>query len=265
MPGWLGALCGIVLGSMIPSPWAPRSTSGRDTATLTPASGRSDARDVNRASTQRLPDVEPTRTRGARHQRASLSASKVAQRALQVSVFVRVGGTYGAGIVLDRGHVLTCGHVLDDTDGSAPIIVETADGTSFQATLLERDREFDLALLSIADATRPRPTFATLASVAIGDEVFAMGAPKRMAFSLHRGMVSFVGREFDGIRYLQTDLPTNGGNSGGPVLNDRGEVVAIASFVLRGSQGIAFALPIDYALQRFGTRLAAASAPKLGQ
>jgi S1-C subfamily serine protease len=187
--------------------------------------------------------------------------SEIAQRALGASVFVRVGSTYGAGILLARGIVLTCGHVLDSAEGNAPIEVERADGQAFEATLIERDAQLDLALLAIAAEAAPAsPAFGSLASVTLGDEVFAMGAPKRMAFSLHRGMVSFVGREFEGIRYLQTDLPTNGGNSGGPVLNDRGEIIAIASFILRDSQGIAFALPIDTALTRFSAHLGESAA-----
>ena len=78
-----------------------------------------------------------------------------------------------------------------------------------------------------------------------------------MPFSLSRGMVSYVGRRFERTFYLQTDLPLNAGSSGGPVLNDRGQVVAIASFVLRDSEGLAFALPIDYAYRRFAAALVA--------
>ena len=64
-----------------------------------------------------------------------------------------------------------------------------------------------------------------------------------MNFTVSRGMVSYVGRRIDGNYYLQSDLATNDGNSGGPVVNDRGEVIAVMTFILRDSQGLAFAVP----------------------
>jgi S1-C subfamily serine protease len=60
----------------------------------------------------------------------------------------------------------------------------------------------------------------------------------------------------DGARYLQTDLPINDGNSGGPVVNARGELVGLMSFILRRAQGLSFALPANYAVERF-TKIAA--------
>jgi len=78
-----------------------------------------------------------------------------------------------------------------------------------------------------------------------------MGAPRKMTFSLSRGVVSYVGRSFDGTQHIQTDISANSGSSGGPLLSSRGELVGISSFILRGSQGLAFAIPIDYAYRRF--------------
>lgn len=193
----------------------------------------------------------------------TLSAAEVGRHALASSVFVRVGATYGAGIVLDpRGWVLTCEHVIHDAATPGEIRIDTPDGGTFTAEHIERDGALDLALLQVPALARGTAArLGSITSVELGDDVFAMGAPKKMAFSLHRGMVSFVGREFEGLHYLQTDLPTSGGSSGGPVLNARGEVVAIASFVLRDSEGLAFALPIDYAYQRFAAQLHAPAVP----
>jgi S1-C subfamily serine protease len=78
-----------------------------------------------------------------------------------------------------------------------------------------------------------------------------------MYFSVSRGMVSFPNRFLDGVEYIQTDLPINVGNSGGPLVDDEGNVVGIVSFILRDSQGISFALPIDRAVTRFGEHLTA--------
>ena len=168
---------------------------------------------------------------------------------------MRAGLAYGTGALLDaHGHVLTCRHVIED---AKQITVAFADGAVFDARLVDSDEELDIALLSIGSTRRPVLTPATIGSVETGDELFTLGAPRNMPFSLSRGMASYVGRPFGRTFYLQTDLPFNAGNSGGPVLNDRGEVVAIASFVLRNSEGIAFALPIDYAYRRFARALVA--------
>jgi S1-C subfamily serine protease len=92
-------------------------------------------------------------------------------------------------------------------------------------------------------------------ALGVGDEVMAVGSPRKMYFSVSRGMVSFPNRFLDGVEYIQTDLPINVGNSGGPLVDDEGNVVGIVSFILRDSQGISFALPIDRAVARFGEHL----------
>jgi S1-C subfamily serine protease len=71
-------------------------------------------------------------------------------------------------------------------------------------------------------------------------------------------MVSFPNRLLEGVEYVQTDLPINEGNSGGPLVNREGRVVGIVSFILRESQGLSFALPIDRAVTRFAAYLAPA-------
>jgi S1-C subfamily serine protease len=181
------------------------------------------------------------------------TAAQIARNALDFTVFVRGGHVYGAGVLLDRaGHVLTCRHVIE---GLNAITVSFSDGPSFAAKVIDSDPALDIALLKIDSDRVAELVPASVTSVALGDDVFAIGAPRKMAFSLGRGMVSFVGRPFDGVYYLQTDLAMNGGSSGGPVMNDRGEVIALSSFVLRDSEGLAFALPIDYAYRRFGAHL----------
>jgi S1-C subfamily serine protease len=256
VPAPLYLVLGLVLGGFVPWPWRASPRREPDSLELTPAAGRSDGAQVRLS----LPDHARGAADGS--QRAlprpgrspgRISAAAIAERALRSTLFIRVGSTYGAGILLGpSGLVLTCAHVIaDDTR----IEVEFSDGARAMATPIDRDSKLDLALLEISAQQASAPRLGSIANVSIGDEVFAMGAPRRMAFSLHRGMVSFVGRDFDGVRYLQTDLPANAGNSGGPVINDRGEIVAIMSFILRESEGLAFALPIDYALERFEARL----------
>lgn len=204
-------------------------------------------RDSTSAPSRRLAEAKSERAA------AATAPREIARRALDFTAFVRGKGVYGAGVLMDaNGHVLTCWHVVD---GLEDIQVSFVDGEPMPAKLLDHDKALDVALLKVDSRRIPGVKPASVNTLGMGDEVFAMGAPRKMSFSLSRGIVSYVGRVFDGVHYLQTDLPTNGGSSGGPVMNERGEVVGISSFILRNSQGLAFALPIDYALQRFSATL----------
>lgn len=182
-----------------------------------------------------------------------LTPQEVARRALQWTASIRGEGVYGAGIVVDsRGYVLTNHHVVNGVEKIRVSFVDTED---MPAKIVDFDKDLDLALLKV-DVTRSvsSPPGAIL-SMQVGDDVFAVGSPRKMNFTVSRGMVSFIGRRIDGRYYLQSDLPTNDGNSGGPVVNDRGEVVGVMTFILRDSQGLAFAVPIEYAYERFADHL----------
>jgi serine protease Do len=167
---------------------------------------------------------------------------------LDWTVTVDGDGVYGAGVLIDppRGLVLTCNHVVASM--KKPRVAFT-DGTSFPAQLVDSDRALDVALLRIPPQRRSAPLLAEPDGP--GQEIFAVGYPRRLAFTLSRGIVSFVGRVVDGVRWLQTDLPMNEGNSGGPVVNARGELLGLMSFVYRGAQGLSFAVPARAAVERF--------------
>jgi len=185
------------------------------------------------------------------------SARDVAARALASTVFLHGGSVYGAGVVLDRaGHVLTCDHVIDGLDHIDASF--DGDAKAIPVRVVARAGDVDLALLELVGglpAGRAPLATASVTSVAMGDAVYAMGSPRKMRFSLSHGIVSYVGREFDGTYYVQTDLSANGGSSGGPVMNERGEVVGVSSFIFHDSEGLTFAVPIDYAWEKFGAAL----------
>jgi len=188
--------------------------------------------------------------------------SEVATRAQQSTVGILAGDRYGAGIIVDHsGLVLTNFHVVE---GMERISVLLFGGRSVSATLLDHAADLDLALLQVSDPSiegklpEGLPEAAQLGSahgLRVGDDVLAVGSPRKMYFSVSRGMVSYLDRKLDKISYIQSDLPINAGNSGGPLVDREGRVIGIVSFILRESQGIAFALPIDYARQRFASRL----------
>jgi S1-C subfamily serine protease len=188
--------------------------------------------------------------------------SEVAARAQSWTVAVRADQSYGAGVAVDRaGFILTNLHVVD---GAKAITVTPFGADPISAEVLDTDRELDLALLRLPTPLSNVAVVGRSDGLGVGDEVMAVGSPRKMYFSVSRGMVSFPNRFLDGVEYIQTDLPINVGNSGGPLVDDEGHVIGIVSFILRDSQGISFALPIDRAVARFGEHLTVGHAPARG-
>jgi serine protease Do len=172
-------------------------------------------------------------------------------RALAYTVTLEGNGVYGSGVLVvpSAGLIVTNFHVVEEM---ATPQVTFYDGTRATARVIEQDRTLDLALLEVPPQPQRRgPSWGDAAAMRPGDEVYAVGCPRHMSFTVSRGIVSFVERDLEGTRYLQTDLPINDGNSGGPVVNARGELVGLMSFVIKRSQGLSFALPIRYAAERF--------------
>ena len=174
-------------------------------------------------------------------------------RALRTTVVLEGDGIYGAGILVDPPHgtVLTAWHVVEDMKDPR---VTAYDGRVAPGQLLAKDTKLDLALLSVPGLRSPDlapPRWGDAARLRPGEEVYAIGSPRRMAFTVSRGIVSYVGRPMEGLRYVQLDMAINDGNSGGPVVTKRGELVGIMSFILRRAQGLAFALPATIAAERF--------------
>ncbi len=160
----------------------------------------------------------------------------------------------GSGFLLDKqGHILTNNHVIE---GGQQIEVTLADKHKYRARVVSVDRNHDLALLLI-DA--PNLTPATLADsngLTVGQRVYAIGNPFGLSGTMTRGIISAI-RSIRGAQNnlidsaIQTDASVNPGNSGGPLLNSRGEVIGITTLIasngVEQSAGIGFAIPIDTA------------------
>jgi S1-C subfamily serine protease len=185
----------------------------------------------------------------------SLSPEEVVERALRQTVYLDGDGVYGSGIIVlpRRGLILTNWHVIEEM--RSPRVVYH-DGHAASARVLEVDKALDLALLEGPAVDAPPLALGDALDLRPAQPLYAIGSPRKLGFTVCRGIVSYVGRLMDGMRYIQTDLPINEGNSGGPVITARGDVVGIMTFILRRSNGLAFALPINYAIERFSGRLA---------
>lgn len=157
----------------------------------------------------------------------------------------------GTGVIVDRtGGILTNFHAVVDAE---VVSVVLADGREFPATEIRGDAWSDLALIRIDDAGElPEARLGESENAELGDWVIAAGDSFGLGFSANPGTISAMQRELAGknLLLLQTNAPTNPGNSGGPLLNLRGEVIGICEggySVQGGFDGVSFAIPIDVA------------------
>jgi serine protease Do len=174
---------------------------------------------------------------------------------------VRFANSSGSGWVFDAdGHVVTNAHVLRGADR---IRVQLSDGRLFEAELVGADPLTDIAVVKLPDTTGLIPAVrATGRHPRQGERVFAFGSPFGFKFSMSEGIISGLGREPAGAvassngytNFIQTDAAVNPGNSGGPLVNVRGQVVGMNVAIATGSDsdgttegqsaGISFAIPL---------------------
>mgnify|MGYP003295974256 CR=1 FL=1 len=164
------------------------------------------------------------------------------------------GTAMGTGFIISSdGYVLTNRHVVDGAD---QVTVRLSDRREFTAKVVGSDEQSDVALLKIPTTGLPTLRLGDSNLLRPGQWVVAIGSPFGLDHSVTAGIVSAVGRSnpYADQRYvpfIQTDVAINRGNSGGPLLNTRGEVVGINSQIFSNSggyMGVSFAIPIDVAM-----------------
>lgn len=164
------------------------------------------------------------------------------------------GVSMGTGFLISAdGYVLTNHHVVA---GASEVKVRLSDRRDFVARVVGSDQQSDIALLKIAASGLPALRIGDSRTLKPGQWVVAIGSPFGLDHSVTAGIVSAVGRAnpYANQRYvpfIQTDVAINRGNSGGPLLNTRGEVVGINSQIFSNSggyMGVSFAIPIDVAM-----------------
>src|SRR4051812_8822471 len=156
----------------------------------------------------------------------------------------------GSGFIIDRdGFILTNYHVIEAAER---IGVTLADRRAFRAEVVVTDPAIDLALLKIAGShDLPEAPLGNSDELRVGEWVCAIGNPLGYVHSVTVGVVSFIGRKlFDASLddYIQTAAAINFGNSGGPLINSRGEVIGINSAISSRASNIGFAVPINQAV-----------------
>lgn len=159
------------------------------------------------------------------------------------SVFVIYSGnSLGSGFAVGENCIVTNAHVIDNPRN---ITVETYGGTKYKASVLGRNEQQDIAVLIVQDAQFPYLDMADLSTMKTGDDIYAIGAPHGMAYTLTKGGISAKERMVGNQSYIQIDAPINQGNSGGPLLNDAGQVLGMNTLKMSDSEGIGLAIPIS--------------------
>jgi S1-C subfamily serine protease len=162
----------------------------------------------------------------------------------------------GSGFILDKqGHILTNNHVIENAQR---VEVTLADKHKYKATVVVVDKNHDLALLQINAPNLTPATLSESTDLVVGQRVYAIGNPFGLSGTMTRGIISAIrsirgpgGNPIEDA--IQTDAAVNPGNSGGPLLNSRGEVIGITTLIANNgadqSSGIGFAIPINSAKQ----------------
>ncbi|MGJ9417553.1 DegQ family serine endoprotease [Massilia sp. CMS3.1] len=153
----------------------------------------------------------------------------------------------GSGFIIsDDGFVLTNAHVVEGAD---EVTVTLTDRREFKAKVLGSDRRSDVALLKLSATSLPYLRTGDSSKIRVGEWVIAIGSPFNLDNTVTAGIISAKSRDTgDYLPLIQSDVAVNPGNSGGPLINMRGEVIGINSQIatLSGAyNGISFAVPID--------------------
>ncbi|MGG2140937.1 serine endoprotease DegQ [Symbiopectobacterium sp. RP] len=160
----------------------------------------------------------------------------------------------GSGVIIDaaKGYVLTNNHVINNAD---KIRVQLNDGREYDAKLLGRDEQSDIALLQLNDAKNLQEVkMADSDQLRVGDFAVAVGNPFGLGQTATSGIISALGRSglnLEGLEnFIQTDASINRGNSGGALVNLNGKLIGINTAILApggGNIGIGFAIPSNMA------------------
>lgn len=178
------------------------------------------------------------------------------EAARNATVVIRTSSGIGSGFIIDSNcHAITNRHVvdMDPAQISQPVrgfTVTLVDGTEFKDVSAEFADHLDLATFRLPADNCPHLEVGTSTDLKLGEHLYAIGNPSGLAYTVTSGVFSGYRNEGENPM-LQTDAPVNPGNSGGPLIRETGQVVGINTAVLRGTQGIGFAIPIEAVYEDF--------------
>ncbi len=173
----------------------------------------------------------------------------------------RVERGTGSGFIINKqGDIITNAHVVE---GASKVTVVLKDGRKLEGKVLGKDPLTDIAVVKVNATNLPVVSIGSSQDLKPGEWAIAIGNPLGLDNTVTAGIISALGRSSGEIgvndkrvKFIQTDAAINPGNSGGPLLNQRGEVVGVNTAIIRGAQGLGFAIPIETA-QRIAKQLIA--------
>jgi serine protease Do len=175
----------------------------------------------------------------------AMNTKEIAARALPSTVSLRCADSVGSGFFVSDELVLTNAHVL--CAGNENLEVVRSNGQKQTGVAVQSDTLLDLAVVRVPGAAAVPLPIGDAGALVVGEQVVVIGSPMGFEFTVHGGAISNLSRTVFGLSYLQIEAKVNPGNSGGPVLNDRGQVVGVVSLKHAEAEGIGLALPINYA------------------
>lgn len=174
---------------------------------------------------------------------SSSDLSGVASKALPSVVSIGTQSKLGSGFFVDsKGTIVTNYHVIE---GASEITARLFDGRTFTATVKGFDQGLDIAVLKTSLNGNSFLEFADPSSLSVGERVIALGSPLGLDFSVTQGIISSKSRSIPGYShsFIQTDVPLNPGNSGGPLVNSSGKIVGVINAKVFQAEGLSFAIP----------------------
>ena len=196
-------------------------------------------------------------------------AQLVSASVVSIEVSSLTGSGTGSGSIYksssDISYIITNNHVVESAATSGKIEVELNNGDVLPATIIGRNSEYDLAIISVKKGNLPEITFGNSLTLSIGDPVIAFGSPLGLSGTVTSGIVSALNRpvttgSFSAESFMdaiQTDAAINPGNSGGPLVDSQGRIVGVnsaiatlgSSFSAAGSIGLGFSIPFNQAIR----------------
>jgi putative serine protease PepD len=197
---------------------------------------------------------------------AKTISALVTPSVVSISVKTATGGGTGSGSIYKSNstisYIITNNHVVEAAATSGTIKVEFADGSEIAATIVGRDRMYDIAVLQVKKGNLPAIALGDSSKISVGEEVLAIGSPLGLANTVTQGIISALNRPVtagttDSTSYvnaIQTDAAINPGNSGGALVDAQGRIIGVNSAIatltsggVSGSIGLGFSIPINEA------------------
>lgn len=162
------------------------------------------------------------------------------EKICQSVVIVRTGTSVGTGFVISKNKIITNYHVVN----TSTCVIETKDEARYTGRLIATDVANDLSLVEVLGANLPTIPL-TQDVPPLGTDVYTIGTPQSMGFTVSRGVLATADRVVKGIHYIQTDAAINPGNSGGPLLNEHGQVIGVNNMKVEDADRISLAIPMS--------------------